>query len=322
MSRDYSFSQHFIARFGNRFHTNFPLKTHCTARVGGNARWFVTVNNKTELQEVLRESWELGINSYLMGSGSNVLFSDDDYDGIVIQNQAKQIILNESDEAATIWAESGASIGLIARKAALAEYEGLEWASGIPGTLGGAVYGNAGAHGGDISSVLHLAEILQPGKESVFWQVEDFAFAYRSSTLKRGEVKGIVLSASLKCKKGDPQLIKEKMETYNQHRRRSQPPGASMGSMFKNPPGDYAGRLIEASGLKGFSVGGVKVSEVHANFFVNSDQATAMDYYNLIRQVQQKVKEKFNVDLELEIELVGFNNNDDQGSSSPERIQS
>jgi UDP-N-acetylmuramate dehydrogenase len=195
---------------------------------------------------------------------------------------------------------------MVARKAALAGLSGLEWASTIPGTVGGAVYGNAGAHGGDISGSLVLAEILQHESNSNFWPGVEMQFSYRSSILKKTPGKAVILSARFSGQQEDPLLINQRMDLFKKQRRNTQPPGASMGSMFKNPTGDYAGRMIEAAGLKGTRVGGVTVSPVHANFFVNNEQATANDIWKLIQLVRTKVYQQFNVSLELEIETIGF----------------
>ncbi len=294
-------------QFSNKLQIEVALKNFSTARVGGMAKWFIKVKHVDELSEIIKFCWTHEISFYLLGSGSNVLFSDEGFDGLIIQNQAKNISIDQKYENPTITAESGANLGLVARKAGLAGLSGLEWAATVPGTIGGAVYGNAGAHGSDISTNLLLAEILQQNHQKSLWKKEDFEYGYRSSSLKNKHKNGIILSATFECTYDDPEKIKERMNKFSDYRRKTQPPGASMGSMFKNPVGDYAGRLIEAAGLKGLVVGGVSVSEVHANFFINTEQATANDFFELISIVKKSVKDKFNVDLELEVEMVGFN---------------
>ncbi len=301
-------------QFGNRLQEQVPLRNHSTARVGGNASWFVTVNNPEELSLVVILCWEYGINYFILGAGSNILFSDQGFNGLMILNHAKNIAILHEGENHYICAESGAGLGMVTRKAALAGLSGMEWANSIPGTVGGAIYGNAGAHGSDIQRSLLLAEILQHDQGKSIWKTRDFQFNYRNSILKRHETKGIILSATFQVKPDDPAKIKEKMNACSEHRKKTQPPGATMGSMFKNPEGDYAGRLIEAAGLKGFSIGGVKVSEVHANFFVNNESASAKDYFQLIQYVQQTVQKEFNVNLELEIELIGFGHKSDHNT--------
>jgi len=294
-------------QFSNKLQIEVALKNFSTARVGGMAKWFIKVKHVDELSEIIKFCWTHEISFYLLGSGSNVLFSDEGFDGLIIQNQAKKISIDQKYENPTITAESGANLGLVARKAGLAGLSGLEWAATVPGTIGGAVYGNAGAHGSDISTNLLLAEILQQNHQKSLWKKEDFEYGYRSSSLKNKHKNGIILSATFECTYDDPEKIKERMNKFSEYRRKTQPPGASMGSIFKNPVGDYAGRLIEAAGLKGLVVGGVSVSEVHANFFINTEQATANDFFELISIVKKSVKDKFNVDLELEVEMVGFN---------------
>jgi UDP-N-acetylmuramate dehydrogenase len=251
----------------------------------------------------------------VLGSGSNVLISDAGVRGVVLLNQARQVRFDEEGDPPTVWAESGAKIGLLARQAATKGLAGLEWATGIPGTLGGAVVGNAGAHGKDMSSNLMVAEILHLNPlmgmgsslelQKETWSVEQFGYEYRSSILKRKTLEAVVLVVLLRLERSDPKTVQERMDAYTEHRRRTQPPGASMGSMFKNPPGDYAGRLIEAAGLKGKSIGEAQISSLHANFFVNNGNASASDIYALIQLAQKRVAEKMGVRLELEIELVG-----------------
>jgi UDP-N-acetylmuramate dehydrogenase len=214
-----------------------------------------------------------------------------------------------------VWCESGANLGLVARQAAARGLAGLEWAAGIPGTVGGAVFGNAGAYGGDLAGNLRVAEILHHG----FWgtqnapqrevcAVEQLAFEYRSSIFKRQPRepgRAVILAAVLKLAVSTPEAVQARIDSQNEHRRRTQPPGASMGSMFKNPAGDFAGRLIEAAGLKGARMGTAEISPLHANFFINHGGASAADIYALIRLAQETVAQKTGVNLELEIELVG-----------------
>ena len=302
--QDFSYLQN---KYGSRLKNQVELKNYSTARVGGSAEWFITAKTKDELIEIVEFCWEKDVSFFLLGAGSNVLFSDQGFEGLIIQNQTKKITIHQLSETPTITAESGANLGLMARKAAISGLSGLEWAATVPGTVGGAVFGNAGAHGSDINTNLLLAEILQQNQGISVWKKEDFQYGYRDSVLKNRTKNGVVLSASFECEYDDPEQIKERMSKFSEHRRNTQPAGASMGSMFKNAVGDYAGKLIEAAGLKGFKVGGVSVSTVHANFFVNTEHAYASDFFELISFVRQSVKDKFNVDLELEVEMVGFN---------------
>ncbi len=292
-------------RFGSRLQENVSLAGYCTAHVGGVARAMLSAGDAEELASSAGYLWDQEIPFILLGSGSNVLFSDQGMDAVIVINQANAIKLNESSETPEVWAESGAKLGTVARQAGLHGLSGLEWASTIPGTVGGAVYGNAGAYGGDICQSLRVAEILHRTMGRISWTAGQMEFAYRSSILKSHPGDAVVLSATLAATRGDQEQIQARMAELSEKRRHSQPPGASMGSMFKNPAGDYAGRLIEAAGLKGAKIGGAQISPVHANFFVNDGTANAVDIYRLIHLVQKTVHEKFNVDLELEVEYLG-----------------
>ena len=232
-----------------------------------------------------------------------MLISDRGVRGVVILNRARRV---EFDlEVPSVSADSGSNFGAIARQAGQKGFSGMEWAAGIPGTVGGAVVGNAGAHGGDTAGSLILAEVLQHTNGRQSWTVDDLVYDYRTSILKNRSVLAVVLSATFRLMPGDPDEIKKEMDELVAFRRRTQPPGASMGSMFKNPTGDYAGRLIEAAGLKGFRAGDAQISDVHANFFINHGNASGADVYALIAKARQTVEERFGVKLALEIELVG-----------------
>jgi UDP-N-acetylmuramate dehydrogenase len=301
--------------FGNRLRQAEPLMRYTSARVGGPADVLIEAHSASELAETAFFLWQRGLPFMVLGSGSNVLISDAGVRGVVLVNQARQIRFDEEGDPPTVWAESGAKIGLLARQAATRGLAGLEWATGIPGTLGGAVVGNAGAHGKDmagnlmVAEILHLNPLMGTGSTLEFqketWPVEQFAYEYRSSILKRKTLEAVVLVVLLRLERSDPQSVQGRMDAFTEHRRRTQPPGASMGSMFKNPPGDYAGRLIEAAGLKGMRIGEAQISPLHANFFVNNGNASAADIYALIKLAQKRVAEKMGVKLELEIELVG-----------------
>jgi UDP-N-acetylmuramate dehydrogenase len=233
-----------------------------------------------------------------------VLISDAGVREVVLLNRAREVRFKLQNEAPLVWAESGVNFGRLARQAANRALGGLEWAAGIPGTVGGAVVGNAGAHGGDMAGNLVVAEILQRTGEHEMWSVERLDYRYRSSILKRGEEQ-VVLTATLKLTKSTREAVRTKMDQYLAYRRKTQPPGASMGSMFKNPPGDYAGRLIEAAGLKGTRVGDAQISPLHANFFINLGGARAGEIWELLSLVRRAVADQFGVVLELEIEPVG-----------------
>jgi len=323
--------------FGARLRIDAPLARYTTARVGGPAKALVFAECVSELVDTVKRLWELPLPFVILGGGSNVLVSDAGFQGVVVLNRARQVHFDLKREPLTVWAASGAKLGLIARQAATRGLSGLEWAAGIPGTIGGAVVGNAGAHGGDIAGNLLMAEILHRSETNSplknepihttkaiqeLWPVEHFEYSYRSSSIKRhqhmqmaqkteGELayihqpQEIVLAAILRLNRTSKELIQKKMEENLAIRRKTQPPGASLGSMFKNPPADYAGRLVEAAGLKGACIGDAEISQLHANFFINRGKATATDVWELIQLARRTVAEKFGVSLELEIELLG-----------------
>lgn len=291
------------AFFGERLHENVLLAPYTSARIGGPADWFLVVKSADELEQAVRLAWEDGVPFTLLGSGSNVLVSDKGIRGLVILNRASNVRFFE-DESPRVWAESGAGLSQVAQRAAAHGYGGLEWAATVPGTVGGAVYGNAGAFGGDIAHSLVVAHLLTP-QGQVSWSAEEMGYGYRTSRLKRKEVEAVVLAAELRLERSTPEEARRLIAEFSRRRKATQPPGASMGSMFKNPPGDYAGRLIEAAGLKGLRVGNVEVSPIHANFFVNRGEARAADVRALVEQVQAKVMDTFGVQLELEIEFLG-----------------
>jgi UDP-N-acetylmuramate dehydrogenase len=300
------------ALFGQRLRLDVPLDRFTSARVGGPADALLEVNSADELALAATTLWSEDLPWMVLGGGSNILVSDAGVRGIVLLNRARQVDFQEASEPPTVWAESGANFGLVARQAAGRGLAGLEWAAGIPGTVGGAVLGNAGAHGADMAGNLVMATILQHNPKAQEgmpirqeWPVDHLEYAYRTSRLKRQPGQAIVLAATLRLYRSTPEKVQAKIDEFVAYRRQTQPPGASMGSMFKNPPGDYAGRLIEAAGLKGARVGDAQISTLHANFFINHGQATAREIYNLIEMARQGVAEKFDVKLELEIELIG-----------------
>ncbi|MBL8094001.1 MAG: UDP-N-acetylmuramate dehydrogenase [Anaerolineales bacterium] len=295
--------------FGGSLREYEPLAKHTTSRIGGAAEFLVVADSAAVLAEQVRTARQLGLPFFILGAGANVLISDSGVRGLVIVNRARDVRIDEVGETPSVRVESGANLSLLARQCAARGLSGLEWAAGIPGTVGGAIYGNAGAHGSDIAASLQLAEILHDDGRVKRWDVSELSFGYRTSALKRARAAGqgghVVLAAEFALVRRDPAECLERMDTWTAYRRRTQPPGASLGSMFKNPPGDYAGRLIEAAGLKGLKVGGAEISPVHANFFLNTGEARAADVFALIHQAHAAVKTQFDIDLALEVELVG-----------------
>jgi UDP-N-acetylmuramate dehydrogenase len=300
------------AAFQSRLQKDVPLARYTAARLGGIADALLEARSSQELVRITSLCWQNRIPFFILGGGSNILISEAGVRGLVVLNKARQVRFDEQTSPPTVWAESGANFGALARQAAQRGLAGLEWAAGIPGTVGGAVVGNAGAHGGDLAGNLLLAEILHRTKtehgeayQQQTWMKERLEFDYRNSFLKRRPGEAVVLAVLLRLESSKVEEVQKKLDEYIAHRRRSQPPGASLGSMFKNPTGDYAGRLIEAAGLKGYRIGGAQISPLHANFFINLGEASPQDVYDLIKLARQTVSEKFSVNLELEIELVG-----------------
>ena len=290
-------------KFGDAVQENVSLAPYTSARIGGPADVMLTVKSADEFAAAMQFIWEHELPHYVLGGGSNVLVSDKGVRGIVVLDKAKEVIF-ETGDSPTVWCEAGVIFSNLANRCASKGLAGLEWAATVPGTLGGAVYGNAGAFGGDISGNLIYAELLtKNGREK--YSVEQMGYNYRTSILKRGEKNAIVLSALLRLKNSTKEEVSVKIEQFSERRKATQPPGASMGSMFKNPAGDHAGRLIESAGLKGTRIGNAEISTLHGNFFVNHGETKAEDVRALIRLVQTTVHEKFGVELELEVELVG-----------------
>lgn len=281
------------------------LAPYTSARIGGPADLLLIVRSVDLLTAAVNACWEVELPFRLLGGGSNVLVADAGVRGAVILNQAAQVSFLVSEQGPRVRAESGASLGVVARRCVERGWAGLEWATTVPGTIGGAVVGNAGAHGGDMAENLELAEILQREGGEARWSAERLEFGYRKSWLKMHPGEAVVLAAVLRMEQSSVKTTKAKAQSFQEHRRVTQPAGASMGSMFKNPPQDYAGRLIDEAGLKGYSVGAAQISERHGNFFVNLGGAKASDVRELIQVARSAVLERFGVKLELEIEFVG-----------------
>lgn len=293
------------SHFEDRLQQNVSLVSHTSSRVGGVAAYFVAESDLNTFASDVSWCYEKDLPFTILGGGTNVLVSSTGIDALVLHNRCNKIEITGTDEQPLIHAESGSTFAAVSRFAAQNALSGLEWACAIPGTLGGAVYGNAGAFGSDMSKTLKMAYIVHREIGNQTLSTEEMAYSYRSSTLKRDPGKAVVLAADLNVQKGDGEQIKLIMDANIAKRKASQPGGASMGSTFKNPVGDHAGRLIEASGLKGTKVGGVQVSPVHANFLINDGTGRPEDYLELIRLIQSTVAQKFGVALELEIELIG-----------------
>jgi len=290
-------------KFGAAVQEEVSLAPFTSARIGGPADILVTVKTATELMDAMKVLWDYGMPYTILGGGSNALISDKGVRGVVVLDRAKEVRFESGDQP-TVWCEAGVVFSNLANRCASKGLSGLEWAATVPGTVGGAIYGNAGAFDGDMSNNLISADVLtKNGIEKL--TVEQMEYGYRTSVLKRGEIKAIVLSGTLRLKNSSREEVSAKINEFSESRKSAQPPGASMGSMFKNPAGDHAGRLIEAAGLKGTRIGNAEISTKHGNFFINHGDTKAEDVHALIRLTQETVFKKFGVELELEVELVG-----------------
>ena len=279
-----------------------PMKIHTTFRVGGPASYFVTPETEEEVAKVIEVCTQENVPYYIVGNGSNLLVSDQGYEGVIIQiyKQMNQVEITENE----IHAQAGALLSMIANRAMEAELTGFEFAAGIPGTLGGACVMNAGAYGGEMKDVLESVTVLTGEGKIIELGRNELELGYRTSVIAK---KGyIVLGAVLKLERGDGEKIKTYMDELKEKRVTKQPlEYPSAGSTFKRPEGYFAGKLIEDAGLRGFQVGGAQVSEKHCGFVINRDHATAADIMELMRQVQIRVKENSGVDLEPEVKRLG-----------------
>lgn len=279
-----------------------PMSRHTTFRVGGPADFFVTPKAKEEVRDVICICKEAGMPYYIIGNGSNLLVSDAGYRGVIVQIYKE---MNEVKvEGDLVKAQAGALLSGIAAKALGAELSGFEFASGIPGTIGGACVMNAGAYGGEMKDVLESVTVLTGEGKIIELGRNELELGYRTSVIAK---KGyIVLGAVLKLERGDGEKIKTYMDELKEKRVTKQPlEYPSAGSTFKRPEGYFAGKLIQDSGLKGFTVGGAQVSEKHSGFVINKGNATAADVMELIRQVTAKVKEDTGVTMEPEVKQIG-----------------
>ena len=278
-----------------------PMSRHTTFRAGGEAKYFLTPRDTDGLKEAIDLCKRSGIPHYILGNGSNLLVGDKGYPGAVISMEA---FLECKVEDTQIRAGAGVLLSKIARTAAEHSLAGFEFASGIPGTLGGAMVMNAGAYGGECRDVVKRVQVLDRQGLIRWLSLEEMDFGYRKSCI--GPEGHVVLSAELTLEKGDKEEILARMGELAAKRREKQPlEYPSAGSTFKRPPGHFAGKLIEEAGLKGVSVGGAQVSTKHSGFVVNTGGATAADILNLCRLVQEEVMRRFGVRLELEVKTIG-----------------
>ncbi len=281
-----------------------PMKGYTTFRVGGPAKWMASPEDDKQLRTILKICKETNTSYFVLGRGSNLLVSDCGFDGVVINLRKNFTKITTDRDAKTITAEAGASLPAVSQAALAAGLRGLEFAAGIPGTAGGGLFMNAGAYGGELKQIVTGATVMTPDGVIRHVPNEKMELGHRlSSFMKTGE---IILCVTMQLADGDPQDIKAMMDDFNGRRRDKQPlEYPSAGSTFKRPTGYFAGKLIEDAGLKGFGVGGAKVSEKHAGFVINTGTATASDIWNLCQEVRKRVFAQFGVELEPEIQMVG-----------------
>ena len=281
---------------------NELLSRHTTLKIGGPARFFVIVNNEQVLKQLLDKLKSENQKYFLIGNGSNLLALDEGYDGVILKLSGDFENIELKDES-SIEAGAAALLSKVSAFAANSSLKNMEFASGIPGTLGGALYMNAGAYEGEMKQIVRTVDVLEyNGREYVRKEIlnEDMQFSYRHSIAKERDM--IILGCTISLEKGDSAKIREKMDELNSKRREKQPlEYPSAGSTFKRPEGYFAGKLISDAGLKGYKVGGAEVSEKHAGFCINRDNAKAADFIQLMDDVSRKVYEQYGVELEPEV---------------------
>lgn len=279
-----------------------PMCRHTTFRVGGEAQCFVRISNKEQLMRVIPYLQQVGIPFFILGNGSNLLVGDKGYPGVILQIGDKMNRI--SVKGGLVHAQAGALLSQVARTAMEHGLTGLEFASGIPGTIGGGVVMNAGAYDGEMKQVVEQVTVLDKHGEILELSSEDMEFGYRTSVIKNRPF--IVLEVCLKLQQGEREEIALKMKELAGKRKEKQPlEYASAGSTFKRPEGFFAGKLIMDAGLRGYSIGGARVSEKHCGFVINTGKATAADVVEVIQEVQERVKERFGVTLEPEVVFLG-----------------
>lgn len=291
---------------GENIRLGEPLAGHTTFRIGGPADCFIRIESEDQLIRVRTYLKLVGIPVFVIGNGSNLLVSDEGFRGVILQfSEAMSEIRVEGSD---IIAKAGATMAGVARAALEHGLTGLEFAAGIPGTVGGGVVMNAGAYGGEMCQVVRRVTVISPEGETMELDNETMEFGYRNSSIKNSDF--IVTEVLFELKEGERESIRETMNDLAARRREKQPlEYPSAGSTFKRPEGYYAGKLIMDAGLKGFQCGGARVSDKHCGFIINTGNATAKDVHDLIAEVQRQVREKFHVKLEPEVLFLGGEKN-------------
>lgn len=286
-----------------------PLTAHTTFRIGGPALYYLIPEGVEEVRDALQFAREKELPFYVIGRGSNLLFEDEGYHGVVIEigKGMEQVTMKEEpDGTVCVTAQAGIPLSTLAAKLAEAGWQGFEFAGGIPGTLGGGIAMNAGAYGGEIRDCIKNAMVMTRSGETLVLNREQLELGYRTSIIQKEDY--IVLEGVFRFSRGEKKSILAAMKELNQRRRDKQPlEFPSAGSTFKRPEGYFAGKLIEDAGLRGYRVGDAQVSEKHCGFVVNRGKASSADVRQLIRDVQDRVREKFQVELEPEVRIVTEN---------------
>lgn len=281
-----------------------PMAKHTTFRAGGCSDYFVSPFEIHQIQEITDLCRREDVPCYVIGNGSNLLVSDEGYHGVMIHLGTAFAGWELEEASGIVTVKSGAALGGVVRAVSRRGFGDMTWAAGIPGSFGGAVVMNAGAYGGEMKQVLLDVTWMDEEGRIVTTPASELGLGYRQSMFKHS--RKIVLEGRLKLEKADSDQLLREIDRLNQLRKEKQPlEYPSAGSTFKRPEGYFAGKLIEDSGLKGYRLGGAQVSEKHCGFVVNRDQATAAELYALFEHIKAVVREKFQVEMELEVELIG-----------------
>lgn len=281
-----------------------PMAKHTTFRTGGCSDYFVSPTEISQIQEIIDLCHKEEIPYYIIGNGSNLLVSDKGYRGVMIHLGPSFSGCELDEETGIAVVKAGAALGGVVRSISKQGFGDMTWAAGIPGSFGGAVVMNAGAYGGEMKQVLMEVTWLNEEGKVVTTSASELGLGYRQSIFKHSHK--VVLEGKLKLEKANPEELLAKIDELNQTRKEKQPlEYPSAGSTFKRPEGYFAGKLIQDSGLRGYRIGGAQVSEKHCGFVINREDATASDLYALFQHIKAVVKEKFQVEMELEVELIG-----------------
>ena len=287
---------------------NEPLAPHTFLKIGGPADWFLAVHRNDVLEEVVRAAREEALPLLVLGAGTNTLVGDRGVRGLVIKDECAAVDVPNAagDERAVIEADAGTLFTTLARTLTPKGWRGLEWAEGIPGSMGGAVVYNAGAYEGETVNVLREIDCIRPDGSSETVTAADLRLDYRASEFTRGNLRDWVITrVRIELKRGDAECGKALMHEHGEDRKDKAPRGLSGGSTFRNPPGYSAWKLIHKVGLRGHQIGGAQISQEHCNYFMNVDNASAADFTALIRLAQERVRDRFGVELDPELTSVG-----------------